>query len=1249
MGGLNAQNFNVDESLNWKGLIKESNGTIESEYLYFENAYIESENLLPQYTTSFPVEYANSKLSIQLENEEFEPLSSQEISYLERSGFRETKFEFLSEIFLDRSNPVASVKFIPIRYNSELEIYEKLVSFTLFAKVSEGSSQPNFNKSLYVDNSVLSQGNWYKISVSESGIYKLSFSELQNMGINVASINPQNIKLYGNGGDMLPEKNDDERIDDLYENSIYIEGENDGSFDPEDYIIFYGMSPHVWEFSGESFNYVANIYDDLNYYYLTVSSDFGKRIELEPSPTGTINYETNQYNDFQVFEEDLVNLIHSGKKWYGDLFGVVTNKTYNFQFPNINSEENATIKVSLANRNYIYEDLVIKINNQLTDSVRLSSVNPGQHKFAQQKQISIDTDGLGADVNVEIIFQPVENTSRAWLDKITINAISNLRLPGNGHLSFRNINSVSSFGVSKFTIGNSNDQVKIWDITDPLMPKLQESAYNSGETSISVKTSNLKEFIAFENSHFKSTVYIGQVNNQNLHGSSPVDLLIISPPIFKDQAQRLATLHDSLDEMNVLVVEPSEIYNEFSSGKQDPTAIRDFVKMLYDKYDDDDEIRYLLLFGDGSYDPKDRIENNTNFIPTFQTNESLLSTASYVVDDFYGLLDENEGNDGWGLIDIGIGRIPAQNAEEAKVAVDKIYRYVSPGEQQFGKWRTKICLIGDDEDGNLHLEQVDSLNFFIPDNYNTNKIYLDAFEQISTPTGKKFPEVTIKLNKQVEDGALIINYVGHGGVLGWSHERVLTMNDINSWTNENKLPVFVTATCDFSPFDHPHTLSAGEVIFHNPIGGGIALLTTTRVAYAQSNFKLNLRLNSRAFIEGEDGMPYLGDLIRESKPPGQLTTRNFILLGDPALRLAYPKYNISTTSFMGKEVDGFNTDTIRSLQKIIVKGEITNTNGEKINNFNGLIFPELYDKPRTVTTLANDDSSYPTDFSLQDQVLWHGQFEVKDGEFEFEMIVPKDMTFSYGKGKLSYYAYSSQYDASGYYSDFTLGGIDETAAIDNTGPEINLFINDYEFKSGGLTHSNPLLIAHLKDENGINLSLNGIGHEITLLTNDDYSNKVILNDLYVCDTNSYKSGMIQYPYYNLPDGNYSIKVKAWDSYNNSNEASIEFVIDKDAVLNLTEVINAPNPFRTKTQFKFQHTKPGQELDIELQIFDMNGQFVISYATTMLSENTATTFLEWDGKDINGKKVPAGIYIYQVKVTDEDGNVDAKKQKLVIWQ
>jgi hypothetical protein len=1246
LGGIMyGQQIKVNENLNWQGIQKETYGNIHFEYLYFEGADINPENSLPQFVSSFPVSSGYADIDIQLANEVYSTFLPYEDLHLQQSNYLAEEIAFHTEIYFDKGNPVGVVKFIPIRYNQATQLYEKLVSFSLHINYSVQSNAPGSGTKEYAENSVLSEGDWYKISVQESGIYKISYTQLEAMGINPAGINPKNIRLYGNGGSMLPEKNIHERYDDLYENAITVVGEEDGVFDTGDYILFYGMSPHTWEIDGNVFEYQMNLYEDYTFYYLTTSMGEGKRIESEFTSSNTPNYFSNRYNNLQVFEEDLVNLISSGKAWYGESIETAESRSYNFYIADIMEEESTIVRVGVANRNFEIEDLVIKVGDDFIDSVNLVAVNNNTHKYAQAKTVTNIVTGLTENINVELQYIPQLETSRMWVDYILINAISELNFH-NGQLSFRDLESIGIGSVSEFTLGNSNEQVKIWDVSDPLVPKNIETSYNNGSTSMIVSTSGLREFVAFDGTHYKTAEFVEKMENQNLHGYGPIDLLIITPPEFKEQAKRLETLHDSLDNMRVLLVEPMKIYNEFSSGKQDPTAIRDFIRMLYSKYEGD-SIRFVLLFGDGSFDPKDRVENNTNFIPTFQTKESLLETSSYVVDDYYGLLDENEGNDSWGMIDIGIGRMPVQTVEQAKTAVDKIYKYVSQDPAQFGKWRTKVCLIADDEDGNLHMEQADSLKYYVPDEYTTHKIYFDAFEQIDTPTGEKFPEATDAINKQVNDGALIINYVGHGGVTGWSHERVITLSDINSWTNKDRLPVFITATCEFSRFDEPDIVTGGEDIFRNPNGGGIALLTTTRVAYSQSNFKLNLRLNSRTFLPMGDEMPYLGDLIRESKPPGQTSTRNFVLLGDPALKMAYPKYHVSTTTFMGKDASDMIPDTVRSLQKVTVTGEITDRNGNRKTDFNGIILPELYDSPMMQTTLGTDGNSYPTEFETQTQVLWHGQFEVKEGQFSFELVIPKDISFKYGKGKLSYYAYSDKEDAFGCYTDFTIGGIDENASIDEKGPDINLFINNYKFVSGDLTHQDPLLIAHISDENGINLSTNGIGHEMTLVLNNDFTNVIQITNLFVPDTNSYQSGVLHYPFYNLPNGKHTLVLKAWDSYNNSNEASIEFVINGLANLSLSQVKNVPNPFKDNTRFEFKHTKPGQELDITLEIYNITGKFVLSYRTQIMSEDIFTSFLEWDGRDVNGKKVPAGLYVYVLKVTDEEGTVSTRKQKMVI--
>jgi len=1247
--GLLAQGFEKEINLNWRGIItEEPEINIQLKYLYFDNATVDPASSLPVFSEQFDITAPNSEIDVSLLNPLYVSCSQDEIIFLESIAFNTQKIEIKKDIFINRKEPIAVISFIPLRYNTESGQFEKLVSFSLSANANLSSNAKKYQAKEYAEHSVLETGEWFKIRVSESGVYKITYSDLINWGLDPNSFNPKHLRIYGNTGGMLPEKNSDFRYDDLQENAIFVSGEEDGSFDPDDYALFYGMGTSTWTNSLGFFIHHVNYYSDDNFYYITASLGEGKRIAVENQTSNPVSATISKYTNYQILEEEKMSLLLSGKRWYGDEFGEVNSRTYQFNFPEILDIEDVIIKTEVANRTYINDKLVIKVNGEYSDTVTLTSIAVNSTKYAQVKRKTIHYENLGSDITVDIEYIPAEPTSRMWLDYINVNVVSNLKIL-NGQLLFRDLSSIAEGATIKYLIDNAVSGTMVWETSDPLNPVQMITEYDNNITSFIVDTDSLREFITFDGSYFKIPDFVSVVENQDLHGSGPYDYVILTHPLFREQAEQLAFIHDSLDGFNVLVVEPEIVYNEFSSGKQDPTAIRDLLKLYYDVHEGQ-EPRFLLLFGDGSVDPKDRIEHNTNFIPTFQTEESWITATSYVIDDYFGLLDDNEGNDAVGVLDIGIGRLPVQTAEQAQDMVDKVVRYLSPGEEQFGNWRLDLCIIADDEDGNLHVIQADSLasgSGYVPDLYNQNKIYLDAFNQIKTPSGDRYPEVTELINKQVEDGALLINYIGHGGTGGWAHERIIQQNDMLNWKNINKLPMFVTATCEFSRFDEPEIISGGEMVILNPIGGGIALFTTTRLAYSQSNFRLNQRLFARIFQATNGEMPYLGDLIKESKPPGQLTTRNFVLLGDPALKLCYPKHHVKTTGINGNNVQEDLQDTLMALQEVSITGEIENYNGQIVSNFNGTIYPVLYDKVTEYITIGNDPSSFPMEFSNQDKILWKGEATVTNGEFSFSFVVPRDIAFNFGNAKLSYYAHSDTEDAGGFFNDFILGGLDGNVAQDNEGPDIDLYINDTTFISGGLTHENPFFIAHLFDKNGINQSQNGIGHDITLVMDEDYSNVMVMNNLYKSSPDDYTSGLLEYPFYDLPDGTHSLTLKAWDSFNNSSTKTVYFVINQNSELSLSEVKNHPNPFTEETTFTFKHTRPGNKLKIELSIFDFLGNYILSYNTEVYSENTAVPFLTWNGRDVNGAKLRTGIYIYTVKVTDEAGQVSVQRQKLIL--
>jgi len=1246
-GAAVAQTSYLNDAIVWKKLVRETDASGKiNEYMSFDGAFSEMSTNLPLYSESIPLESQHSEIKCNFISAVFEPCLPDEIIYLYGLQFNEPSVKIKTSVAVKRKIPHGVISFIPIRLNPETGIFEKLVSFSMEISQNVMSQPSKSTERSYAENSVLSTGDWIKIKVNNSGIYKIGYTEIQSYGLNPATFDPRTIKIFGNAMGMLPEKNSIFRYDDLQENAIFVSGEDDGIFDEQDYILFYGMNPNTWDEVLGFFTYRINLYDDYNYYYLTTSQGTGKRVQLQPSSALTPTHIQTEYNDYQAIEHDEVNLILSGKKWYGDIFGEIITRDYNFNFPNLKANEEVIVKMEVANRTFINESMSVVVNNELFDTIILTSVNPSSTKYAQKKKKTIYYSGTGGqDIHVKLEYLPATTSSISWLDYIMVNAICNLKLY-NGQFSFRDLSTVLDGAITKFIISDANPNVVVWDISNPLLPKRMESEYTINEVSFTLATDSLHEFIAFDGSMFLTPEFAEAVENQNLHNEGPFDLVIVTHPLFIEEANQLAAIHDSLDGFLIKVVTPGEIYNEFSSGKQDPSAIRDYIKMLYDR-SESQEPRFLLLFGDGSFDPKDRLENNSNLIPTFQTEESWITASSYVIEDYFGYLDDNEGEDAIGELDIGIGRFPVQTKEEAGIIIDKIKRYLTTAEPFFGNWRNRICLIGDDEDGNLHLEQADSLsNGFIPKLYNQQKIYLDAYTQVKTPSGFRYPDVTIALNKAVNEGALIVNYVGHGGKAGWAHERILQSTDMLNWKNKDKLPVFITATCEFSRFDEPDLKTGGEMVLLNPEGGGIALFTTTRLAYSQSNFTLNQQVYSTAFTQINGEYPYLGDIIMRSKPPGQTTTRNFVLLGDPALKMAYPKYQVRTLSISNEQTESL-TDTLHSLDLIHVSGDIADISGSTIENFNGFLQIELYDKKTRYKTIGNDTYSYPTEFFCQDKIIWQGKASVKAGKFEFTFLVPKDIAYNPGPGKISYYAWSDQADAAGYHNEIIIGGINPNAQTDLVGPNIDLFLNDLSFASGDQTHENPIMLGFLSDESGINLSAGGIGHEITAVLDDDNSNVISLNDYFVEDINNFRSGSITYPFYNLPDGTHTLTLKAWDNYNNSAEKTISFLISTHGPLELNQVINYPNPFKNSTTFSFNHTRPGDKLEISLEIFDLTGKIVLSYEETYVSELTNAPFLVWNGDDLKGNKLRSGIYLYTLQVTDEDGNTSVQQQKLVL--
>jgi hypothetical protein len=672
--------------------------------------------------------------------------------------------------------------------------------------------------------------------------------------------------------------------------------------------------------------------------------------------------------------------------------------------------------------------------------------------------------------------------------------------------------------------------------------------------------------------------------------------------------------------------------------------------MCYDrgKQSGGNALKYVLLLGDGSYDNRNILGKNLNLLPTYQSDNSLSFTGSFVTDDFYAFLDETEGGSS-GIVDLGIGRISANTLTDAQAVVDKIKNYHQS--ETLGNWRNMITFVADDgnsadEFTNAHMQQAENMANFINNTYPaffTDKIYFDTYEKISSAGGKTYPDVTAAINTQVKQGTLVLNYTGHANERNLADEAVLDIGIIDSWTNYNRLPVFVTATCEYSRFDADET-SAGEHILFNPHGGGIALFSTTRQVFSDSNFALNSQIYRYIFEKDNQGNYLrLGDVMRLAKAAANTGDNqlNFTLLADPALQLSYPKLQIKTTSIDDKDVES-EMDTIRPLSVVTVKGFVADNNGAKLTSFDGEIIPTVYDKAIQAKTLGNEGQETMT-YSLQNNIIYRGLASVKNGEFEFSFFVPKDISFKIGKGKILYYAYNESDDAQGYFSDFYIGGSSNSTISDSQGPTIDLYLNSNSFKDGEQVGASSVLMANITDDTGINTSGTGIGHDITAVLDGNYSNIMVLNDYFQASKDKYNEGTIVFPLTDLAEGVHTLKLKVWDVMNNSSEKEIHFVVKNG--FSVESVKCYPNPMQEQTSFVFTHNQPDETFNVTLEVFQTSGARVDMLQTTIGSHGAESLPLVWTPSS-RLVRMNAGIYIYRLSVTTPDGKMSSGSGRLV---
>ena len=1108
--------------------------------------------------------------------------------------------------------------------------------------------------------SVLAEGNWYKFTVDTTGVFKIDRAFLQQLGVSLNGLNPKKIHVYGNGGQQLPVLNSDFRYDDLQENAIFIAGESDNSFDANDYILFYAKGPHDWEINAtnSTATHRHNPYNDFAYYFITVNDTDGKRIQQKAPVSGIASTQLTVFDEFTYVEKDERNLFAAGMQWFfSSDFNVENTQTFNIPFPNAVANEPLTVKIRAVTNSVVSSIMDVKLNAQDAFTINFPAINPQSLTKAIAIERAQAVSNAAQNLAISISYNNNGNPSaNAFLDYIEIIGKKQLAV-SNFQFGFRSFQQANATGTVQYQLANGANAFQIWDVSNAITPEQIANEANGNEFVFRDVAGTLKEYIVLHERDFYTPIRLqnAKVANQNLHGLRDINYLVITNSVLAGQAQRLADYHQENSNLTTKVVLLDEIYNEFASGAKDITGIRDFIKHLYDSNSTPDKkLQYVCFFGDASYDYKDRIPTNNNIVPVKLAFDSFNLANSYVTDDFYVMLDANEGNmTSSHTVDVASSRIPVSTLDEATKVVDKILSYYS--KNALGDWRNTITLLADDIDANGEevLQQgVEKIADEIKTNkpvFNINKIYLDGFVQQNASGGERYPEVNKAITNAIEKGTLVFDYFGHGGEDGFASERILDVPQIQSFNNANTLPLFITVTCDFSRFDNPNRITAGELLFKSTSGGAANMITTTREVFIFVGQQFNEQL-IRILMGFNNEDLSISQGLMQAKNQFSSTQKFFIYsFGDPAKKLAVPKPNIRITKMNDVDITQ-SLDTIKALSKVKFEGIVTDNNNVLLPNFNGTLSTTIFDKTLDKTTLDNDGFGIKMTYDSQDSKLFRGKSSVENGRFTFDFIVPKDIRVAFGKGKLSFYADDGTIDKGGFNNDIVIGGINQNAPDDTLGPEIKLYMNDESFIDGGNTNASPNLIVVLADASGINTSITAVDHDIVAILDGDTSNPIILNDFYQSELNDFTKGKVTYTLRDLEVGPHTLQLKAWDTYNNSSEATLNFVVVSDAILNLENVLNYPNPFVNYTEFWFNHNKPNEPLEVQVQVFTVSGKLIKTINQNVQTTGNLSRSIVWNGLDDFGNKIGKGVYIYKLKVRSTLNNlVSEKYEKLVILQ
>lgn len=1098
------------------------------------------------------------------------------------------------------------------------------------------------DSSRYASESVLNSGKWVKIQVAEDGIYKLTAADLKKMGFS----NLDKVAVYGYGGWPLDEDFSTTYIDDVPEVAVWRSA---------DYLLFYGKGPRKWEYSSsdKSFIHTNNPYSNYGYYFVSEKETTGRTMEKAASAAGA-TLQVTTFDDYVLHEEELVSVNSSGRELYGESFTSTLSRDFTISVPGItNDEGKATL--SFISRGNGTITMNVDGNALISGSVSVPSDEYEVARELYRERAWMADKGETVKVNIGYSTTGHKNVH---LNYFRLQMKRQLKVYDN-YTFFRSLSARGN--ASRFVIQGADASTLVFDVTDGVNPQQMETSLNGTELSFSIPASaSLREFVVVKPSQIKAPVTVGEVANQNLHALPQQDMIIIAQPNFTTQAERLAEAHRTKDNLTVRVVTPESIYNEFSSGTPDATAYRRFMKMFYDrKTSEADAPKYLLLFGDGSFDNRKltsawKSVDMSNMLLTYQTENSL-SSQSYVIDDYFGFLDDADNKKSLQnkKLCLGIGRFPIRTVEQATQMVDKVISYME--NKNTGSWKNNLCFMADDgsnTDGFMteHMEFADQLAGYVESEHPeflVNKLYYDAYKK--DMTAGTYPDVRSGLQKLLKDGLLLFNYTGHGGTTALSDEKVLTQTDINQFTYTH-LPVWVTATCDFTRFDDLNT-SAGEDVFLNKSSGGIALFTTVRVAYSRPNFPINDNVIRNLFERNNGRRRTLGEVMQATKNTlSSVYKLGFCLIGDPAVKMAYPEFGMKVTTVNGQSVDG-NSISFKALEKITVEGEVLDVSGQLVTDFTGIVNPTVKDSKVTVTCLKNSNKDDSPAFTFTDypNTIFIGNDSVRNGKFSFTFTVPKDISYSNLQGKMNLYAVDTESgnEAQGNFDNFIVGGTSDTAETDTIGPEIRaLYLNDTTFVDGGQVNTTPYFVAELWDKSGVNITGSSVGHDMMLVIDESPVLSYNLNSYYELLPGEDGTGIVKFPIPALEPGKHTAEFWVWDILNNSTVRTFTFEVVEGLKPFLFDVIATPGIAREQVTFHLMHNRPESRMRVGIMVYDLAGRQLWKHEESGTSGLFENYTVSWDLTS-GGARMRPGVYIYRAAISTDNSKDATKARKFII--